>query len=397
MSRVRQASKHEMVTALRERYWAASRRERSQVLDTVVEATGYHRKYALTLLRHGPPVRRPTLKRRGRPSTYGPSVIAALQIAAEATGWICGKRLGPFLPELVPALEREGALHLTTELRTALLGLSAATIDRRLARARREAQPFGVGTTKPGSLLKRQSPIKTYTPWDEQEPGFCEIDLVAHCGISTAGSYVNTLDVTDVATGWTECVAVANRDQESVRAALVAARCRLPFPLLGIDSDNGSEFLNGQLVAYCARERLTFTRCRPYHKDDQAHVEQKNWSVVRHLVGYDRYQGEAAAAELNRIYELLHVYVNGYLPVMKLVGKERDGAKVHKRYDQARTPYRRALEAGVVSEERHVAFEAVLAQQGPLALRRRIERELDRLWDLGEGTKKPVAAAATGS
>jgi len=250
MTGVRQASRHELVTALRERYWSASRAERGRLLDTVVEATGYHRKYALSLLRHGVPARRPRLERRGRPITYSPRVIAALTVAAEATGWICGKRLAPFLPELLPGLEREGAVELSETEREALLQVSAATIDRRVARARREAKPFGVGTTKPGSLLKRQIPIKTYTPWDEQEPGFCEIDLVAHCGITTAGSYINTLNVTDVATGWTELVAVTTKDQESVRAALEEARGRLLFPLKGIDSDNGSEFINNHLRQY---------------------------------------------------------------------------------------------------------------------------------------------------
>jgi len=390
---VRQTSKHEMVTALWEAYWAASRAERSQLLDTVVEATGYHRTYALHLLRHGIPTPRPSLQRRGRPLTYSPAVIRALSVAAEATGWICGKRLAPFLAELVPALERERAIHLTTEDRAALVQISAATIDRRLARARREAKPLGLGTTKPGTLLKQQIPIKTYTPWDEQEPGFCEIDLVAHCGTSSAGSYVHTLTVTDVATGWTEVVAVANKDQERVRAALEEARGRLLFPLKGIDSDNGSEFLNGHLLRYCQREQLTFTRCRPYHKDDQAHVEQKNWSVVRQLIGYDRFEGDEFCAQLNRIYALLHVYVNGYLPVMKLVGKEREGATIHKQYDQAKTPYRRALEAGVVAEERRGTFEAALAEHGPLALRRQIEREVDRVWRMASAPDQASAPA----
>lgn len=327
--------------------------------------------------------------------TYGPPVITALVVAAEVTGWICGKRLAPFLAELVPALEREGAV-LSDEVRTSLLGLSAATVDRRLRLAREEAKPFGLGTTRPGSLLKRQIPIKTYTPWDEQEAGFCEIDLVAHCGTSAAGSYVHTLDVTDIATGWTECIAVSTRDQECVRAALEEAWERLLFPLKGIDSDNGAEFINGHLLRYCTQERLTFTHCRPYHKDDQAHVEQKNWSVVRQLIGYERYEGAQASAQFKRIYALLHIYVNGYLPVMKLVGKEREGATVRKQYDQAKTPYRRALEAGVVSPEQRAAFEKMMAEQGPLALRRRIERELNRLWDLAGDGKNPVAAAATG-
>ncbi len=287
-------------------------------------------------------------------------------------------------------------MQLTGEVRTALLQLSAATIDHRLARARHEAKPFGLGTTKPGTLLKHQIPIKTYTPWNEEEPGFCEIDLVAHCGTGVAGSYVNTLDVTDVATGWTECVAVANKDQESVRAALEEARSRLPFALKGIDSDNGSEFINNHLRRYRIQERLTFTRCRAYHKDDQAHVEQKNWSVVRQLIGYGRFEGIDACVHLNQLYELLHIYVNGYPPVMKLVGKERDGAKVRKRYDQAMMPFRRALAAGVVSTEQQATVEAALTKQGPLASRRRIERELDRLRDLADESEKPVAAAATG-
>jgi hypothetical protein len=198
---VRQESKHEVVQALRDRYWAASRAEKGQILETVVEATGYHRKYAIRLLRQGVRTGGPRLQRTGRPSTYGPEVIRALMVLAEATGWICGKRLAPAIPELLMAIEREGALQVTPEVRDALLHLSAATIDRRLARARREAKPSGLATTKPGSLLKRQIPVKTYTPWDEQRPGFEEIDLVAHGGPSAAGTYVQTLDVTEVATG----------------------------------------------------------------------------------------------------------------------------------------------------------------------------------------------------
>lgn len=391
--RVRRQSKHELATALQGRYWRASRQNKGHMLDEFVAATGYHRKYALGLLRHGPPGAKGRRRAGGRPLTYGPAVMAALEVAAQATGWICGKRLAPFLEELVPALEQEEALVLTPEVRTALLGISAATIDRRLAVLRKRAKPRGLATTKPGSLLRQQVPIRTFTAWDDQRPGFVEIDLVAHCGTTTAGRHVFTLTVVDVATGWTECAAVAHKGQEAVFAALEAVRARLPFPLLGIDSDNGSEFLNDHLVRYCQREGVTFTRCRAYHKNDQAHVEQKNWSVVRQLVGYDRYESPAALAQLERVYELVRVSVNAFLPVMKLVGKERHGAKVRKRYDVPKTPYRRALAAGVLDTEAQAKWGTVVQRQGPLALRHQLDAALERLWALRVGT--PALAATT--
>lgn len=388
---VEQRSKHDVAAKLRGRYLAADRQERERLLDEFVALTDYHRKYAIALLRHGPPRGAYRVSGAGHPVVYGPRVVGALMVAAEATGWICGKRLAPFLSELIPALEREGALHLSGEVRSALLAMSAATIDRRLRTARIGEKPHGLCTTRPGSLVKKQVPIRTFTPWDEQRPGFVEIDLVAHCGTSTAGSYLCTLDAVDIATGWTECDAVIDKSQNAVFAALGRLRTRLPFPLLGIDSDNGSEFINEQLVKWCAKEKITFTRCRAYHKNDQAHVEQKNWSVVRGLIGYDRYESTAALAQMRRVYELVRVEVNAYLPVMKLIGKEREGSKVRKRYDVPRTPYRRALEVGVLEEQARAAFETLVAQRGPLGLRRHLEAELDRLWALRVGERTEVA------
>lgn len=400
---VRQDSKHEVARAWHARYLRADRQEKGRLASEFATLTGYHRTYALQVLRHGPPqggVGASRRRRGGRPRVYGPAVTTALTVAAEATGWLCGKRLVAILPELVPALEAEGALRLTPELRVLLAAVSAATIDRQLAAAKARAKPRGLSTTKPGSLLKQQVPIRTYTPWDDQRPGFVEIDLVAHCGTTTAGTYLVTLDVVDVATGWTECVGVLNKGQAAVFAALEQARARFPFPLLGIDSDNGAEFLNDHLVRYCQQQHLTFTRCRAYHKNDQAHVEEKNWSVVRQLVGYDRYEGEVALAQLNRVYELVRVEVNGWLPVMKLVGKERHGAQVRKRYDTPQTPFRRASAAGVLPETASQTFAALQTAQGPLALRRQLERELERLWTLRVGAERrpvaPAALAATG-
>ena len=389
---VEQRSKQDVAAKLRGRYLAADREEKGRLLDEFVALTDYHRKYAMALLRHGPPQGAARGRGAGRPLVYGPAVVAALRVAAEATGWICGKRLSPFMPELVPALEQEGALRLSEAERAALLGMSAATIDRRLKIARiGEKPPRGLATTKPGSLLRKQVPIRTFTPWDEQRCGFVEIDLVAHCGSSTAGSYLCTLDMVDVATGWTECDAVIDKSQKAVFAALERLRARLPFPLLGIDSDNGSEFINEQLVRWCHREKITFTRCRAYHKDDQAHVEQKNWSVVRQLIGYDRYEGGAALAQMRRVYELVRLEVNGYLPVMKLISKEREGAKVRKKYDVPKTPYRRAVAAGAMQEEARAHFEGLMAQWGPLSLRRRLETEVERLWTLRVDEQTKVA------
>jgi len=379
---VRRESKHEVIEKLRGPYVRAGRQEKGRLIGEVMSLTGYDRAYTQRLLRQGVPSAKPHRRRGGRPPTYGPAVMAVLEVAAEATGWICGKRLVAALPDLIPALEREGALTLSDTLRATVYGVSAATIDRRLAAQRRQQRPHGLSTTKPGSLLKSQIPIRTYTPWDEQVPGFVEIDLVAHCGTTVAGEFVHTLDVTDIATGWTECAAIANKGQRAVLDALASVRDRLPFPLLGIDSDNGSEFLNAHLLRYCTEDHLTFTRCRAYHKNDQAHVEQKNWSVVPQLIGYDRYEGPEATAQFNTIYALLHPYLNGHLPTMKLVGKERDGARVRKHYDAPRTPYRRAEQAGVLVPEAAVAFQALLAQTGPLTLRRQIDQALTRLWQL---------------
>lgn len=388
---VRQESKHELAAGWHGRYLRAGRRERGRLLDEFVALTGYHRKYATGLLKHGPPAPHPRSARRGRPVLYGPAVLAALEIAAEASGWICGKRLAPFMAELVPSLEREGALELTEEVRGRLLAMKAATIDRRLGAIKMGEKPKGISATRPGSLLKKQVPIRTYTPWDEEVPGFLEIDTVAHCGNTTEGEYLCTLSTTDLATGWTECQAVMGKTQRAVHSALEEIRGRLPFPLLGIDFDNGSEFLNGHLIRYCQAEEITYTRCRAFHKNDQAHIEQKNWSVVRSYVGYDRYESAAALVQLRKVYELLRLYVNLYQPVMKLVGKEREGSRVRKHYDEARTPFRRAVEAGVIPAEKRAELERLMAENGPLGLKRRIDAELDKLWRMRVGGQ--IAAA----
>jgi hypothetical protein len=389
---VRQRSKHELVAALQGRYRRADRVGKARLLDEFCAATGYHRKHAIRLLRDGPPA--PRAGHGGRARVYSSVVVGALRLCAEASGWLCGKRLAPFLNELVPALEAEGALRLEPLVRSQLLTMSAATIDRRLHPFRLQLVR-GFTTTKPGSLLKSQVPVRTWTPWDEQRIGFLEIDLVAHCGISNRGQYLFTLVATDVASGWTECMGVPSKRQDDVFTALEAIRGRLPFVLLGLDSDNGSEFLNNHLVQYCSQQRLTFTRSRPYWKNDQAHVEQKNWSIVRKVIGYDRYESAEALAQLNRVYEILRLWTNHWQPVMKLIGKQRVGAKLRKRYDVARTPYQRLRDNRDLTLPRRRRLEAEHAQLTPLALKQQLDSavlQLERQRSRPAFTQPPTAA-----
>jgi hypothetical protein len=371
-------SRRELVTAVTPRYGAARGKERERILDEFVASTGYNRKYAIHLLRHPPSERRPQKRRRSR--QYNAKVEWALVDVWKVANCIAAKRLVPCLQDFVEALERHGELHFAPETRTLLLSMSISTADRLLRAHRRGPRGRGLATTKPGSLLKKSIPIRTFADWDDARPGFVEVDLVAHCGQSPDGQYLNTLDMTDIATCWTECLAVLNKSQRQVSKAIVAARQRFPFPLLGIDSDNGSEFINANLARYCEQESITFTRSREYHKNDQAHVEQKNWSVVRQFVGYDRYEGTTALRKLEALYQPLRLYINFFQPVQKLVSKERIGSKVKKRYDKAKTPYQRVLESEDVSEDSKRRLREQYAGLNPAALLRQIQTLQENLW-----------------
>jgi len=289
--------------------------------------------------------------------------------------------LHPFLPEIVAVLERQEELVLPAETKSLVLQMSRATIDRCLRAVRRQRRR-GHSTTKPGTLLKNAIPVRTFADWDDARPGFLEIDLVAHCGAATHGEYLNTLNAVDVSTGWTECEALVNRSQREVSAAIDRMRQNLPFPLLGIDSDNDTAFINDNLYRYCKQEEITFTRSRPYQKNDQAHVEQKNCSAVRQLIGYDRYESQAALAITREIYKDWRRYINFFQPLLKLVEKKRVGSKVRKKYDTARTPYQRVLESPDVSEEDKERLRQRYATLNPVTLRQRIIENLERLWRL---------------
>ena len=373
-------SKLELLEALRPRYGKVGKKAKGRMLDEFCAATRYNRKYAIQLLRHGPP--RSKKSKPGRRPRYGRDVIAALAEVWQASGHICGKRLHPFLPELVEALERHGELRLAPEVKNKLLQMCRATIDRRLQRARSTLPLRGRTTTRPGSLLKSAIPIRTFADWDDARPGFLEIDLVAHCGETTAGEYLHTLSAVDIDTRWYEPVALPNRSQKATFEGIRTLRHRLPFPLLGLDSDGGGEFINYHLYHYCQEEQITFTRSRPFKKNDQAYVEQKNWTPVRQTIGYERYDSHQALALLQSIYQDLRLFVNFFQPVMKLQSKVRLGSKVRKKYDQAQTPYRNVMASDLVEQSVKQELTEVYLSLNPVDLRRRIDATLARLWKL---------------
>jgi hypothetical protein len=373
-----QRSRKELVTAVQERYLKACKVGKKQILDEFVAATGYHRKYAIRILGHRPKIR--GLKKPGRPKEYGPDVIRALATIWEICGCICSRRLKPFIPEMIEVLERCNELHVDEKTKAQLTRMSRATIDRCLRTVRTD-HPHGLSTTKPGTLLKSQIPIQTHTKWDDEKPGFEEMDLVAHCGTTTEGQYLYTLTSTDIATGWTECLALPNKTQEAVSQAIQTLRQRLPFPLLGIDSDNGSEFINETLFRYCKAENISFTRSRPYQKNDQAHVEQKNWSVVRHTIGYNRLETTKQLEILASIHDDLRFYINFFQPVLKLVGKKVANEKTVKLYDVPITPFRRMLASNHISIGAKASLIYSYQQLNPVALRRSIDQKVDKLWN----------------
>lgn len=373
-------SKDELLEVVRPRYWKAGKAEKQKILDEFTYATGYHRKHAIRVLRNSV-VKSRNRKRTGYKTVYRGEVVQALEQIWAIYGHLCSKRLQPFLPEAIRVLERCQEIELSEETKELLMKISSASIDRCLRPIRFKTR-HGLSTTKPGSLLKTLIPVRTFTEWDEERPGFLEIDLVAHCGNTTAGQFLCTLTCTDLCTGWTEVTGVLHRSQEAVFEGLCRIRQRLPFPLLGIDSDNGGEFINDILYRYCLTEQITFTRSRPYQKNDQAHVEQKNWSVVRHTVGYDRWETEQELALLESIYDDLRLYINFFQPSLKLIAKERMGNKTIKRYDCAKTPYQRVLERKDISLDAKARLTHIYVQLNPADLRRRIDQKIAQLWKI---------------
>jgi hypothetical protein len=353
------------------RYSQADKRAKGVILDELCATTGWHRNHARKALTTAlqPKLVSP---RSPRPPKYGPDVIAALTVCWTVLGMPAGKRLAPMLGELVMVLRHFGELVIDDATAALLVSMSAATIDRRLAGERAKYRLRGRGTTKPGSLLKSQIPVRTWADWDDARPGFVEIDLVSHDGGSLTGQFAFTLTVTDIATGWTENRSVPSKAATCVFRALKDIAEKMPFPILGVDSDNGSEFINIHLLEWCEKNEITFTRARPGNKNDGCHVEEKNWAVVRTVVGYHRYDTASELLLLNEIWQLQSKLTNYFHPQQKLISKVRRGAKVSKKYDTAATPFHRVIDHPTTTVDDIVALTRTYSLINPAATQRRI-------------------------
>lgn len=385
------AARREVVRVTAMRYQRALKGEKGRILDEFIETTGYSRWHASRLLRQfGRKIRfnektilRATQVGRkgrvGRRRYYDKETLRVLVKVWKLMDYICGKRLRPVLGEVVERLERFEEIRCEPEVRKKLSEISAATIDRLLRAERKKYELKGRSQTKPGTLLKHQIPIRTFSDWDEACPGFGELDLVGHDGGVAAGDFCQTLDVTDIATTWTETRGVRNKAAVHVFAAIKEVRRRLPFDLLGIDCDNGGEFINHPLEEYCRKEEITFTRSRPYRKNDNCYVEQKNWSVVRRAVGYARFDTDEQLALLNELYGHLRLYTNFFMPSMKLIERVRHGSQIRKKYDTAQTPYARVIASTHISDEVKHLLTVQYETLNPALLKREIERLQSKL------------------
>lgn len=382
------ASRRELIQAIADRYHSADRPGKKQILDEFIEVTGYHRKHAIRVLKRTSKERP---EREPRSRVYDEAVRDALTMFWEAADRICGKRLKAAIPTLLEAMERHGHVQLESEVRRRLLAMSAATMDRVLKPVREAAKQrrrrSGINTP-----LRRSIAVRTFSDWDDPPPGFFEMDMVAHCGRSVAGSHVHSLVLTDIASGWTEAAALVVREQTLITVTVEEVRGNLPFPLLGLDVDNDSAFINETVVSYCKEQNIELTRSRAYKKNDQAWIEQKNGSVVRRLVGYGRLEGAAAAEALGTLHAAGRLYVNFFQPSFKLKSKVRNGAKVTKTYDLPATPYERILADDRVAEERKSHLRQVFATLDPVELLNRIRKAQRHLrqHEVGAGTDNPA-------
>ena len=393
MRRVSMTTRNELVAAVTDRYVRSDRLERSRILDEFVAVTGHHRKHAMRLLRGGR--RQDDQREQRRSRVYDVAMREALIVLWEASDRVCGKRLRPLLPVLVEAMDRHGHVQLAPEVRIGVLSMSAATIDRMLKDVKEKAGQRRRRRSPPSAAIRRSVPVRTFSDWKDPAPGFVEADLVAHSGPSSRGSYVQTLVLTDIASGWTECAPLLVREQVLVTEVLDEIRKVLPFGLLGFDTGNDSAFMNGTIRDYCAAAKVEFTRCRPYRKNDQAFVEQKNGAVVRRIVGYRRLEGLEAAAVLAELYRSVRLFVNFFQPSFKLAEKSRDGAVVKKRYHPPATPYQRLLEDPRVTEEVRARLRSMASGLDPVQLLRDIRAAQQRLVEIADRTAIGEHAAPT--
>lgn len=376
MSCMSLSTRREYLQKIKSRYLKGSTPEKTKLLDEYCKSTRLNRKYIIHLLSTSVNLTRAMARsRKPRALRYGNREIMYLKKIWEIMDYPCGQRIKPMIGEMIAKLNQWNELKVPREIVEKLIHIAASTIDTKLKRAKTYMRRKVMGTTKPGTLLKKQIPIRT-SSWEETRPGYCELDTVAHCGDSASGEFANTLTLTDILTGWTELEAVMGKSQERIKKALDTGSKRLPFPLKGVDPDNGGEFINWQLYGYCRERNIEFTRGRPYKKNDNAHVEQKNWTHVRKIMGYDRIEEERFVNLMNDLYRNeLRLYMNFFQPVMKLVEKKRVGAhgeKIKRIYDTPKTPYQRVLDCPEVSEEAKEKLRRIYEGLNPAHLRRTI-------------------------
>lgn len=376
-------SKRDYLIEVRKKYHKATKPVKTQLLNDFCEFTKYHRKYALSLLNKPLPGvwKRYDNRNRTRTKQYNQPVIDAVLVLWRAANEICGERLTPFIPELLAVLERCGELSVSDEIKAKLVRISMGTVKRILHHQKHISTIKIGGTTKPGSLLKHQIAIR-YGRWTETSPGWCETDTVAHCGDTAAGEFIYSLDVIDIATGWSEQAAIMGKGERACVAQIDAIKQRLPFSLRGLDPDNGSEFINWHLHRYCKKHAITLTRSRPYHKNDNAHIEQKNYTAIRQLIGYARLDTNAQLQIIQDLYQHeWRLYLNFFQPNQKLEQKERNAqmGTSKKRYDKAKTPYQRLMAHPDISPEQKAMLQSQYIQLNPIQLQREINKKLELL------------------
>lgn len=388
-------SRWEYFRAIYTRYRQADRKGKQVILSEFCANTGYHRKYAIRLLNGSPPggVRPARPRRRSRSPSYGPAVVSVLGAVWEAAGYPWSVRLKALLQLWMPWVRKR--FRVSAEAERQLLRISARQVDRRLRERKRRLKRRRYGGTRPGALLKHQIPIKT-DAWDVRVPGFSEVDLVSHSGNRAAGEFAYSLNLTDLHTTWTETRAVLGKGEAAIQAAFEEIQAALPFRLLGIDTDNGSEFINAHLGRWCWQQNIQFTRSRPYKKDDNAHIEQKNWTHVRKLLAWDRYDTPEAVEAINDLYRNeLRLWMNLFQPSVKLLRKIRVGSKLRRKYSPAQTPLDRALGSGVMEAQPAAELRALRQRLDPFELARTIDRQLERIYALADRRLSPKLPAGS--
>ncbi|WP_298236495.1 transposase family protein [uncultured Azohydromonas sp.] len=392
---VSMATRKELIQAVGERYRAASTTDKTRILDEFVELAGYHRKHAIRVLSQKPPA---ATSKAPRQRVYDDAFREKLIVVWEASDRLCGKRLKALIPSLIEAMERHRHLSLDQSMKQQLLRVSAATIDRLLSEVRAGSNGERRRRSGIGTAIRRSVPVRTFSDWRDPPPGYLEVDMVEHCGPKTEGDYVRTLVLTDINSGWTECLAMPVRNQTLIVEALNVMEATLPFKLLGIDTDNDTAFMNQTVFDHCKERGLEQTRSRPYRKNDQAWVEQKNGAIVRRLVGYGRLSGLAATYALAELYSASRLYINFFQPSFKLKAKTRDGARVSKKYHPPATPCDRLLDSPAVPEDVKARLRKQFTELDPVRLLRDMRTAQQVLHEmLSRGPQDEPAAAAASS